>query len=273
MSRGCVRSRAWVWLLPLVGLYACGSPSVSPGDGGSSGTTDDPPVGSSGPGMTSAVEATAVADSSSTAAATTEACALAELGAACMDPQCDCASGQCFVSPLGGVCSECDEEADCEGGTCSFGNPQTMTPAVCSPTRPPSDDCVTDDDCPEGSFCTTIIEVEGILEVTSCSECSGDMGCTDEQLCTPSIDFANAQGFYYCAEPGSVPTNEACNLDGDGSECASGQCAPVSLRGTPIQGLCSPCNEDADCNRGETCTLPELVIVRDALELMPGLCG
>jgi hypothetical protein len=218
-----------------------------------------------------------VSDGSSSDGST---CEDAELGASCLDPICDCASDNCFVvGPLGGVCSECDESADCEATTgfgCNFGNPLTMTPAVCSKTGGIGESCETADDCDPAlaPFCPTLIEVPGILSAATCSECEPETndGCMGGDICTPLYDIANIGGNYFCAPVGSVPDNEGCNLTGDGSECASGQCAPAALMGIPVVAVCSPCNEDTDCNAGETCELPAIEIAGKSLMLVPGMC-
>ncbi len=265
----------------------CGDDSTAEGTGTPGSSDGD----SSGPGMTSS-PMTTTADSGETDSATGSTgpttittmgmdtgpvCEDAPLGAACADPECDCESDNCFVvGPLGGVCSECDESADCKpepGFGCNFGNPLTGTPAMCSTTGDVGESCETVDDCADGLYCPTLIEVPGILSAATCSECEGDMGCMDGDICTPSYDIANIGGNYYCAPPGSVPDNEGCNLTGDGTECASGQCAPASLMGIPVVAVCSPCNEDNDCGPGETCTLPEVAINGNMLELVPGSCG
>jgi hypothetical protein len=205
-------------------------------------------------------------------------CEDAELGASCVDAMCDCASDNCFVvGPLGGVCSECDESADCEATTgfgCNFGNPLTMTPAVCSKTGESGESCETADDCADGLFCPTLIEVPGILSAATCSECEPETndGCMGGDICTPLYDIANIGGNYFCAPVGSVADNEGCNLTGDGTECMSGQCSPAALMGIPVVAVCSPCNEDDDCNAGETCQLPEIVIEGTSLALVPGMC-
>lgn len=205
-------------------------------------------------------------------------CEDAPLGSACVDPTCDCESDNCFVvGPLGGVCSECDESADCEATTgfgCNFGNPLTGTPAVCSTTGEPGESCETADDCAKGLFCPTLIEVVGILSAATCSECEPETndGCTGAQICTPSYDIANIGGNYFCAEPGTVPNDEGCNLTGDGSECMSGNCAPAALMDIPVVAVCSPCNEDSDCGGGMTCQFPEVAIEGETLALVPGAC-
>lgn len=271
-------------------LSGCpGDDGTAEGTAGSSSTGDA--SGSSGPGMTSMPMTTTPADSGDSGTSTTTmgttittmteesgpVCDDAELGAGCADPVCDCASDNCFVvGPLGGVCSECDESADCEATTgfgCNFGNPLTMTPAVCSTTGESGESCETADDCAAGLFCPTLIEVPGILTAATCSECESNDDCMGPDICAPTYDIANIGGNYSCVPPGSVPDGEGCNLvPGDGAECMSGNCAPAALQGIPVVAVCSPCNEDTDCGAGETCQLPEVAIAGTALELVPGAC-
>lgn len=234
-------------------------------------TTVDPDTGtsSSGPSTISAGE---------TSSSGGEMCEDAALGSSCVDPICDCESDNCFVvGPLGGVCSECDEDADCAKTTgfgCNFGNPLTGTAAVCSTTGDVGESCETVDACADGLFCPTLIEVVGILSAATCSECEPgtNNGCTGEEICTPSYDIANIGGNYFCALPGTVPNDEGCNLTGDGSECESGNCAPARLMDIPVIAVCSPCNDDNDCGGGMTCQLPEVAIDGTSLALVPGAC-
>ena len=270
-----------------------GDDSMTTGSGSDSTTTGDE---STGPGVTSMPMTTTMTPMTSDETGTSSSgpstisasessssdgpmCEDADLGAACVDAVCDCASDNCFlVGPLGGVCSECDESADCEATTgfgCNFGNPLTGTPAVCSKTGEVGESCETADDCADGLYCPTLIEVAGVISAATCSECSpDDGGCMGTDICTPSYDIAMIGGNYYCTAPGSVPNDEGCNLTGDGSECESGQCAPAGLMGIPVVAVCSPCNEDEDCGAGETCMLPEIAIddVAMTLALVPGMC-
>jgi len=264
-------------------LVACGRVASSEGGDASTSTAADTsasldttstpiPTTTAGDGADTSSSGPAITGTSEDTAAP---CANLPLGSPCEDPECDCESDQCFVvEPLGGVCSECDEDADCEpepGFGCNFGNPLTHTPAVCSGGERPQG-CEIDGDCPMGQYCLTVIEVPGILSVTTCSDCKGDIGCMAGELCVPTVDIANAGGYYSCVDPGSVPDESGCNVDGDGTECASGQCAPAALMGVPIVAVCSPCNEDGDCGGGMTCQLPEVAIEGDALVLVPGAC-
>lgn len=268
-----------------------GDDSTATGTDTNPGSTSD---ASTGPGMTSTpmtsspMTTDADSGSSSSTAGTISVgessssggstCEDADLGAACVDPVCDCASDNCFVvGPLGGVCSECDESADCEATTgfgCNFGNPLTGTPAVCSTTGDVGESCEDAGDCAMGLFCPTLIEVPGILSAATCSECEPETndGCMGGAICTPTYDIANIGGNYFCADPGSVPNDEGCNLTGDGTECESGNCAPAALMGIPVVAVCSPCNEDTDCGGGMTCMLPEVAIEGNSLALVPGAC-
>lgn len=266
---------------------ACGDDGSADGSGGesSSGGMNE----STGPGATS-MNTTMQADSGDSGDSGTTATTIdpttgsecpmeGELGSSCMDP-CDCMSGACFeVGPLGGVCSECDEDADCADTTgfgCNFGNPLNGTPAVCG-MGTQGESCETEAAC-DNLYCTTLIEVAGIITANTCSECSTDADCEGAMaggpLCVPSYDLANIGGSYSCVMPNSIPDDEGCNLTGDGSECMSGNCAPADLlgMGIPIIGVCSPCNEDSDCVGGQTCTLPEIALNGEMLELVPGAC-
>jgi hypothetical protein len=274
----------------VLALGACpGDDGTAEGTGtGSTTATDE----STGPGMTSMPTADGMTMDGDTGTSTTTGpstitdpttdsgpvCADAPLGAACIDATCDCESDNCFiVGPLGGVCSECDEDADCAATTgfgCNFGNPLTGTPAVCSTTGTQGESCESVDACADGFYCPTLIEVPGILSAATCSECEpgSNNGCTGNDICTPSYDIANIGGYYYCAEPGSVADGLGCNLTGSGNECESGQCAPASLMNIPVVAVCAPCNENSDCGGGETCQLPEVTIAGDTLVLVPGAC-
>ena len=179
-----------------------------------------------------------------------------------------------MVGPLGGVCSECDEDADCADTTgfgCNFGNPLTGTPAVCSTSGDIGESCETAEACAEDLFCPTLIEVPGILSASTCSECETDADCAGQE-CVPTYDIANIGGYYHCVDAGTVPNDEGCDLLGDGSECISGQCAPAAIMMINVVGVCSPCNEDSDCMGMETCQLPEVTIEGTSLALVPGAC-
>lgn len=247
----------------------------APGESTGVESSADGPSSTTGPGSPmdgSSTGTTASADDTTSGASTSDggACIPSPLGADCDDP-CQCESQECFVYPgLGGVCSECDEAADCGEGCVCVGSPGG--PASCS-CEGSTLECVSDAGCPRGSWCTTVIEVSGVVTVTACSECRLDEHCAEGQLCAPVYDLPQASGVWSCVDPGSVPNLGGCDVDGSGDEqCASGSCASASVAGVPVLGICSECDEDEDCPGG-TCVLPELAPEGESLVLMPGMCA
>ncbi len=250
-------------------------------EGSSAGATETATTGDSTASSGATATSTTTTTSTTSTGSATEStgfgpCEPAALGAPCVDPTCDCASNACYVvGPLGGVCSECDEDADCAATTgfgCNAGNPLAGVPAVCSKTGAIGQGCETADACADGLTCPTVIDVPGILSASACSECAADSDCQPEQECAPVYDIANIAGYYHCVDPGSVSDNEGCDITGDGSECASGTCAPAQLMGIPVIAVCSPCVEDAQCMPGMTCQLPEVALDVDSFSLIPGAC-
>ena len=254
-------------------LWGC--PSDDGGDTGSTPSTGD--SGSTGPGATGQ-DPTAGSSSSGGESSTGPVCENAGAnGNACSDA-CDCMSNECFtVGALGGVCSDCDSDEDCTdvGFGCNFGNPLSMTPAVCSETGDLGEGCETSDACAEGLSCTTLIDVPGVITAMTCSECASDDDCAG-QLCAPTYDIETIAGHFQCVDMGAVPNDEGCDFMSDtgNDQCMSGNCAPAAVMGIPVVGVCSPCNEDQDCiDMGMmTCVLPELAIEGTSLSLVPGQC-
>ena len=249
-------------------VWACSNDNTDGAGGGGGTTTTTTTTGGAGPGGSGGA---------ATGGSGGSGCGTGVLGAACADV-CDCASGVCFVvGPLGGVCSSCDEDADCAATTgfgCNFGNPLSGTPAVCSTTGTAGESCESVSACAASLYCVTVVEVPGILSTATCSACEpvGNAGCVGSDICAPAYDIANFGGSYACVVPGAVANGGGCNLTGDGSECASGQCAPAALQGIPVVGVCAPCNEDGDCGLG-TCILPEVALEGTTLTLIPGSCS
>lgn len=184
-----------------------------------------------------------------------------ENGGSCTE-QCECMSEKCFYVPgLGGSCGECESDADCPGGGCSIPNPLAMPPqgSVCNMGEA-GGGCETDDVCQEGLFCGTLLDVPGILTLSTCGECLTDADCTD-QLCSPTIDVANFTGQKLCVDQGSVANGQACDLEGTGNmACLSGLCATVDIMGIAQVGVCGDCDVDADCDMaaGEVCMAAEI---------------
>jgi len=199
----------------------------------------------------------------------------AELGTSCSGGDCECATDQCYVlGPLGGVCSECEADADCSDVTgfgCNLPNPLSGVPATCSVTGGSGESCETDVACAPGLYCALMIAVPGIISSSSCSECVVHADCGGGQLCVPDYDLEKLGGASRCVSPQTIPNNEGCDPAGNGSECVSGNCTPASLQGIPVIGICSVCDEDFDCIGG-TCVFPEVVIDGEGLTLVPGAC-
>ena len=206
-------------------------------------------------------------------------------GGECSD-DCECSTGQCYVTgPLGGVCSECNEDDDCIGVTghgCNPGNPIVGTAAVCSQTGGLGEGCESDAVCQSGLGCSVVVDIPGILTNLACGECIEDFDCEDVLLCGVVYDVENIRGFRQCVEPASVPNDEGCVSN---SQCQSGVCAPTSIMGIPLLSVCSPCSNDVDCPGMKGCLLPEVTIgpeilartrpdVRDfVVALAPGTAG
>lgn len=253
---------------------ALGCPSGG-GDDPTSGASTGNDSGSSGPGGTGQ-NPTGDGSGGSTGPVCENA---GENGIACSDP-CDCMTNECFsVGALGGVCSNCDSDEDCAdtGFGCNFGNPLTLTPAICSRTGDLGEGCETSDACADDLLCAPLIDVPGVLTAQTCSECVTDEDCMG-QLCAPTYDIENIAGHYLCVDMGTVPDNEGCNFmsDSGNDQCMSGNCSPAAVMGIPVVGVCSPCNEDQDCIDADpelpVCQFPELAIDGTMLSLVPGAC-
>ncbi|MEM9463629.1 MAG: hypothetical protein AAGF11_56350, partial [Myxococcota bacterium] len=191
-------------------------------------------------------------------------------GMACNVPA-DCPSNACYtLGALGGVCSECDEDADCAFG-CSAGNPLSGDCAFCCDGTLGCG-CETDLACQGGLPCAQLLSVPGIIDISTCSECASDADCPGGNLCAPSYDLSSLGGQLGCVPPMSLPNGEGCDIAGSGDmQCVSGNCASATLMGIPIIGVCSECDEDADCGGG-VCVLPEIVLVGVMLDVVPGMC-
>lgn len=274
----------WVglWLLAL-GL-ACtaenedgdpfGSGVSSPGTFPPSGDTADAATDDASATSTTAATSSAssgsgdgaVDDSGGLDGATTSQCmgmmvGTAMLGEICMDG-CECASGICYSLPLlGSACSQCLEDSDCQVGgvgTCSI-DPATESAActtgelgvMCQPAAT---------GCAAGLVCAQILDTQGALPDTFCSECATSADCAGTDVCVPMVEFdlSNPGGFLQCVAPGTAPDGSFCPSDGDATSCASGICAVVDVAGLGIAdiGVCGPCATDADCPGGGTCQPP-----------------
>lgn len=245
-----------------------------PGNDGddSSGSADDATVSVTGTddGMTSGPDtldtgSMSVGDSSGGTAATFEESGTTEPpmpqpnGGMC-DDDAGCESMHCFVvGPLGGICGECTVDADCADttmGGCTIPNPLSQPPqgSTCNMGEHGAG-CMTSDVCAVAEdICAVIIDVPGIITVSSCSQCTMDSDCMDGDLCSPSYDLVNISGSKDCVMPGSVANGGGCDQLGSGDmACMSGICAEADIMGFIQLGVCSECEIDTDCDAMEMC--------------------
>jgi hypothetical protein len=189
-------------------------------------------------------------------------------GGQCMGPD-DCKSGFCYEIPmLGGVCSECLTDEDCEMGTCSL-DPASLY-AVCTDGSI-GVMCSSDEGCMGELVCAELVDTGGLFPLNFCSECNADTPCPDGQICSPVYDLGMFQGYLGCVEPQSVPNGGGCPLDGfmgDGEVCQSGFCGVADVLGVVPIGVCGECLTDMDCMDMQMCTPP----VADMMGLVGAVC-
>ncbi|HET6581970.1 MAG TPA: hypothetical protein VFG69_00960 [Nannocystaceae bacterium] len=168
-----------------------------------------------------------------------------------------CDSGFCYLLPMiGGVCSECLMDADCEMGTCALS--VEMMYAVCTMGEL-GDMCDSDEGCMGELVCTQLIDTGGFFNASYCSTCGETLPCEGTDVCTPVYDAMGFSGHMECAGVGSVPNGGGCPLDdqgvGDGTVCMSGVCSSAdAFMGFVQLGVCGDCNSDDDCTMPATCT-------------------
>lgn len=182
-------------------------------------------------------------------------------GASCAGPD-ECESGKCFLVPvLGGICGECESDADCPDGGCTIPNPLAQPPIGSSCNDGSNGGgCMSDDVCDSG-VCALIIDVSGILTVSTCSECKEDAECGDGQFCQPTVDVGNLSGEKVCVDPGTKPDGEACeDWDATGDEACTNYCDPADIMGLAEVGVCGECDvaTNEGCAQGETCNPPQV---------------
>lgn len=139
----------------------------------------------------------------------------ATLGDSCDSDQ-QCISESCNT----GVCSECNSDSDCNGGTCTDDRSGTGY-FVCEGEL--GEDCNNDDDCGLG-YCYPAQDV--------CSECANDEDCGVLMDCV----YDNGDGYASCTGIGEL--GETCDID---NQCISGYCTG---------GVCSDCGGNGDCDGG-----------------------
>jgi hypothetical protein len=135
--------------------------------------------------------------------------------------------------------------------------------------------CNTSDVCEEGLDCITFIDVEGIVEIATCGECTMDNECEAGEQCAPQIDVAAFSGQYSCVADGSVEAGQGCDHMGAGEECEDGLvCAAIDIMGLLTFGICAECATDGDCTdnqNGSTCLSADVDL--EAGEVIPPVCG
>ena len=129
------------------------------------------------------------------------------LGTGALGVSCD--SGTQCVSTFcnGGVCSQCQLDADCDGGGTCVDDTDGVGWFVCAGGL--GDSCAGADECNTG-FC-----FDAGAAGSLCSLCAGNGDCAVQQECA----FDGDLGYALCVGTGEL--GAACD---DGSQCASGLC-------------------------------------------------
>ena len=169
----------------------------------------------------------------------------------------ECASGHCYVTPLGGACGECSGDADCDFG-CNLPNLLATPPegSTCGDGSV-GQNCETADACDELE-CRVVLDISGLLQVSCCSECAVDADCQPGRVCDVDVSVADLSGAWTCTPIGTEPLGASCAVDSAGdAACASGHCASADFAGGLVQvGVCSECSQDMDCLPGQSCVPP-----------------
>ena len=271
-----------VFAASLLALPACSGDdkSDSNGSSGSDSNGTDPTDGTdsntstASAGTDSSSGGTASGGTSATGGSSSGGVEPQPDGAGCDGPE-GCISGKCFLVPvLGGICGECESDADCPDGGCTIPNPLTQPPigSTCNDGSN-GGGCMTDDVCDSG-VCALIIDVSGILTVNTCSECKEDVECADGQFCQPTVDVANLSGEKVCVDAGSKPDGEACeDWDATGDEACTNYCDPADIMGLAEVGVCGACDvaTNEGCAQGEVCNPPQVDLGTGVLT--PAACG
>ena len=168
----------------------------------------------------------------------------------------DTQDGKCFSIPvLGGLCGECVNSDDCDGGGCTIPNPLASAPSYCNDGSAGAGcDINGPNTCMDGLSCGVILDAQGLLTVATCGECSTSGDCADPTpFCAPEINVAGFTGELSCVAPASIPNNTACVI-GEDDACMSGVCSVATVMAVIQVGICGECHTDDDCPMGTTCT-------------------
>ncbi len=223
-------------------------------DGGATSTTAGSDGGSSSSGANTTTSTTDAPTTGTTAGTTSEDTTNpdgAPNGSPCT-ASAECMSGKCYNVPLlGGQCGECEGDADCDGGGCTPPNPFGMDGPTCNMGEL-GGGCETTEVCMDGLSCATVLDILGLVTISTCGNCSDDSDCGD-QICAPLVNVDEFSGFNECIDAGSVPQDGFCNVGANGdAACESGICSEVDIMGLASVGSCGECSSDADCGGG-TC--------------------
>lgn len=194
-------------------------------------------------------------------------------GSPCLDDRA-CASGYCYPFGDVGFCSECVTDADCADVT-GFGctPPDVATDfegAKCSDGGL-GGGCTSSAACGEGLTCEHILKVTDYHDYWSCSACAIDDDCPDSTVCSPVILIEHVNGYLDCVALASVAIGGSCDPFDDGDlVCESGQCAIATIDDLAYIGLCSECDDDADCQEGWECSVA--YVATADVEAVPSMC-
>ena len=163
----------------------------------------------------------------------------------------DCFGGVCYIIPfIGGSCGECNADAQCFDGGCTPPNPFGGLGSECNMGELGAG-CESDAVCQGDLVCEEVFDLLGLVSIRTCSTCRTNADCEPGLLCAPSFELSEFNGVKLCVEPGSLPQDSSCELDGDGDQvCASGICSVVDVMGLAELGACGSCNTDLDCDSG-----------------------
>lgn len=201
----------------------------------------------------------------------------------------DCDSGYCY-NPAGffGICGDCNHEDEgCSAGNrCKYQDPldPSVHPICVSKNQATGEGllCESNSECGKyfQSFfqapytCAPIVE-DSLIPLSTCSYCEddGDCGGRDPHYCDIHVDFTDWKIYRQCEEEDSQVNGTICDLENDGHlTCQSGECAVMDLGALSV-GVCSECDEDADCGMGEYCDMPTIdYFVTNEYYLKPATC-
>lgn len=162
----------------------------------------------------------------------------------------ECMSNNCYLVPfLGGTCGECNEDADCPDGGCTAPNVFDSGIAVCN-VGEFGGGCETTSVCMPGLVCANVLDLLGLIQITTCGECDSSSDCSNGQICAPVASIEEFGGANECIAPGSLPQDAYCLLDGNGDQACNDLCSTVDMQGLAEIGACGECNTDGDCGGG-----------------------